>query len=67
MSIIEDKIKKLTPKQQTLLLFFMPALIIGAFMYYRLSAGEQGYFRPGDDRPEERKRNIKKPDYAEEA
>jgi type IV pilus assembly protein PilO len=33
MSIIEDKIKKLTPKQQTLLLFFMPALIIGAFMY----------------------------------
>ena len=34
MSIIEDKIKKLTPKQQTLLLFFMPALIIGAFMYF---------------------------------
>jgi type IV pilus assembly protein PilO len=34
MSIIEDKIKKLTPKQQTLLLFFMPVLIIGLFLYY---------------------------------
>jgi type IV pilus assembly protein PilO len=34
MSIIDDKIKKLTPKQQTLLLFFMPALILGAFMYF---------------------------------
>jgi type IV pilus assembly protein PilO len=34
MSIIEDKIKKLTPKQQTLLLFLMPVLIIGLFLYY---------------------------------
>lgn len=34
MSIIEDKIKKLTPKQQTLLLFLAPALIIAAFINY---------------------------------
>jgi type IV pilus assembly protein PilO len=34
MGIIDDKIKKLTPKQQTLLLFLMPVLVIGLFLYY---------------------------------
>ncbi|MHB8173487.1 MAG: type IV pilus inner membrane component PilO [Nitrospirota bacterium] len=41
MSAIQDKWKKLTPKQQTLLLLIIPVIIIGAFTYYIYMPGNK--------------------------